>query len=34
LVPAGTCEDMVVPASADGAERMGSLEELTRDIPA
>ena len=33
LVPAGTCEDMVVPASADGAERMGSLEEIKRDIP-
>ncbi len=34
LVPAGTCEDMAVPAAADGTDRMGSLEELTRDIPA
>ena len=34
LVPAGTCETMDVPASADGAERMGSLEELDRDLPA
>jgi uncharacterized membrane protein len=34
LVPAGTCADMAVPASADGTDRMGSLEELTRDIPA
>ncbi|MEH6652657.1 DUF2282 domain-containing protein [Loktanella salsilacus] len=34
LVPAGTCADMAVPAAADGTDRMGSLEELTRDIPA
>jgi uncharacterized membrane protein len=33
LVPAGTCEEMVVPAAADGTERMGSLEEVKRDIP-
>ncbi|SMH35129.1 DUF2282 domain-containing protein [Maritimibacter sp. HL-12] len=35
LVPAGTCEDTVIEASAtdDGVERMGSLEELDRDIP-
>ena len=33
LVPAGTCEDMVLPAAADGTERMGSLEALKRDIP-
>ena len=34
LVPAGTCGDIAVPAAADGMERMGSLEELARDIPA
>ncbi len=34
LVPAGTCETMELPAMADGTERMGSLEELDRDIPA
>lgn len=33
-VPAGTCMDMEVPAMADGTERMGSLEELDRDLPA
>ena len=35
LVPAGTCADTVVDASmtADGMERMGSLEELDRDLP-
>ncbi len=33
LVPAGTCADMELPASADGSARMGSLEELDRDIP-
>lgn len=33
LVPAGTCADMELPASADGSARMGSLEELGRDIP-
>lgn len=34
LVPAGTCTTMEVPATADGTARAGSLEELTRDIPA
>ncbi len=33
LVPAGTCEDMAIDAG-DGVERMGSLEELDRDLPA
>jgi len=35
LVPAGTCEETVIEASMtdDGTERMGSLEELDRDIP-
>lgn len=28
LVPAGTCEDMELPG-----DRMGSLEELDRDLP-
>lgn len=32
-VPAGTCETMELPAMADGTPRMGSLEELERDIP-
>ena len=34
LVPAGTCADIEVPAAADGMARMGSLEELDRDLPA
>ncbi len=34
LVPAGTCGDIDLPAMADGGERMGSLEELDRDLPA
>lgn len=34
LVAAGTCTDMELPASADGTARMGSLEELDRDLPA
>ncbi len=34
LVPAGTCADMELPAQADGSARMGSLEELDRDLPA
>lgn len=34
LVPAGTCETMELPTMADGSERMGSLEALTRDLPA
>ncbi|MFN3937415.1 MAG: DUF2282 domain-containing protein [Gemmobacter sp.] len=33
LVPAGTCTMMQLPASADGTPRMGSLEELDRDLP-
>lgn len=33
LVPAGTCETMDLPAQADGSPRMGSLEELDRDLP-
>jgi len=33
LVPAGTCETMELPAMADGTPRVGSLEELERDIP-
>lgn len=34
FVAAGTCESMELPAMADGGERMGSLEELNRDLPA
>ena len=34
FVPAGTCSDVEVPAMADGTAREGSLEELTRDLPA
>lgn len=33
LVPAGTCGDIELPAMADGTARMGSLEELDRDLP-
>ena len=33
LVPAGTCEDITITDASDGMERMGSLEELDRDIP-
>ena len=33
-VAAGTCADIELPAMADGTARMGSLEELTRDLPA
>ena len=33
MVPAGTCESMELPAMADGTARMGSLEELDRDLP-
>lgn len=32
-VPAGTCTTMELPAGADGAARMGSLEALERDLP-
>ena len=34
LVDAGTCADIELPAMADGSARMGSLEELDRDLPA
>jgi uncharacterized membrane protein len=34
LVPAGTCLTMELPAGEDGMARMGSLEELSRDLPA
>ena len=34
LVDAGTCEEMELPAMADGTERKGSLEPLERDLPA
>jgi len=33
LVPAGTCTTVELPAMADGSARMGSLEELDRDLP-
>lgn len=33
-VPAGTCETITITDAADGVERMGSLEELDRDLPA
>ena len=33
FVEAGTCADIELPAMADGTARMGSLEELDRDIP-
>ncbi len=33
LVEAGTCTEIELPAMADGTERMGSLEELDRDLP-
>ena len=32
-VPAGTCTTMELPPMVDGTPRMGSLEELDRDIP-
>lgn len=34
MVPEGTCVTMELPEMADGGERMGSFEELTRDLPA
>ena len=34
MVPAGTCASIELPDMADGTPRMGSLEELTRDVPA
>lgn len=33
LVDAGTCSTIELPAMADGTARMGSLEELNRDLP-
>ncbi len=33
LVDAGTCADIELPDMADGKARMGSLEELDRDLP-
>ena len=33
LVDAGTCTEIELPEMADGTERMGSLEELERDLP-
>ncbi len=34
MVPEGTCTSMELPDMADGTARMGSFDELTRDIPA
>ncbi|MCF2904459.1 DUF2282 domain-containing protein [Octadecabacter sp. CECT 8868] len=34
FVPAGTCETTTIEAMGDSPERMGSLTELDRDIPA
>lgn len=34
LVDQGTCTEIDLPAMADGTERKGSLEPLTRDLPA
>lgn len=34
LVDAGTCTEIALPDMADGTKRMGSLEELDRDLPA
>ena len=33
LVDAGTCTEIELPAMADGTERVGSLEEQSRDLP-
>ncbi|MCR9158437.1 MAG: DUF2282 domain-containing protein [Rhodobacteraceae bacterium] len=33
LVDSGTCAEIELPAMADGSARMGSLEELNRDLP-
>ncbi len=33
LVDSGTCTEIELPAMADGTPRMGSLEELDRDLP-
>lgn len=34
LVDKGTCTDIDLPQMADGTAREGSLEELSRDLPA
>ncbi|WP_120501414.1 DUF2282 domain-containing protein [Roseovarius sp. EL26] len=34
LVDEGTCTSIELPAQADGTPREGSLEELSRDLPA
>lgn len=34
FVEAGTCMEIELPDMADGTPRMGSLEELDRDLPA
>lgn len=34
LVDEGTCAEIELPAMADGTPRVGSLEELDRDLPA
>ncbi len=34
LVDEGTCASIDLPDMADGSPRMGSLEELDRDLPA
>ncbi len=33
IVDAGTCDTIELPALADGTARVGSLEELDRDLP-
>lgn len=33
LVATGTCAEIELPAMADGTARVGSLEELDRDLP-
>ena len=33
LLPAGTCDKVELPNAADGSARMGSLIELSRDLP-
>lgn len=34
MVPTGTCTTMELPAQGDGTPRQGSLEPLSRDVPA
>ncbi len=34
LVDTGTCTSIELPAMADGTPRVGSLDELNRDLPA